>query len=79
MEYLLKKRELDNSSKPNWTKATGSQPEKNATSRKSYSLLLQVTLQMGEVEVNDDDEEWEPFEAITNLRDSVLGYWGLSA
>jgi hypothetical protein len=56
MEYLLKKRELDNSSKPNQTKAKGSQPEKNTTSKKSYSLLLWVMLQMGEVEVDDDDE-----------------------
>jgi hypothetical protein len=37
-EYLLKKRELDNSSKPNKTRAKGSLPEKNTFVRKSYSL-----------------------------------------
>jgi hypothetical protein len=36
-------------------RAKGSPPEKNTTSRKSYSLFLCVTLQMGEVEVDDDE------------------------
>ncbi len=33
-DYLLKKRELDNRSKPNQTRAKGSPPEKNTTSKK---------------------------------------------
>jgi hypothetical protein len=40
-EYLLKKRELGNSSKSNQTKAKGSPPEKNTTSKKE---LLTLTL-----------------------------------
>ncbi len=40
MEYGLKKRELDNSSKPNQTRAKGSLPEKNTTSNK---VLLPLT------------------------------------
>jgi hypothetical protein len=40
-EYLLKNIELDNSSKPNWTRTKGSPPEKNTTSKKE---LLTLTL-----------------------------------
>jgi hypothetical protein len=39
MEYLLKKRELDNNSKPNRTRAKGSPPEKNTTSKKELLTL----------------------------------------
>jgi hypothetical protein len=39
MEYLLKKRELDNSFKPNRTRAKGSPPEKNTTSKKELLTL----------------------------------------
>jgi hypothetical protein len=39
-ECLLKKRELDNSSKPNQTRAQGSPPEKNTTDKKD---LLTIT------------------------------------
>ncbi len=38
-EYLLKKREPDNSSKPNWTRAKGSLPEKNTTSKNELLIL----------------------------------------
>jgi hypothetical protein len=38
-EYLLKKRELDNCSKPNRTMAKGSPPEKNITSKKELFTL----------------------------------------
>jgi hypothetical protein len=38
-EYLLKKRELDNSSKPNRTRARGSPPEKNKTCKKPLFTL----------------------------------------
>ncbi len=68
MEYVLKKKEMDNSSKPNQTRV-----------RKSYSLYLRVKLQEGVNEVSEDDDEWEPVEPITSPCDSVLGYWGLSA
>ncbi len=74
MEYLLKKRELDNSSKPNRTRAKGSQPETSTTSRKSYSLYLQVKLQKGVEDVGEDDDEREPVEPITSPCDSVSGY-----
>jgi hypothetical protein len=46
MEYLLKKKEMDNSSKPN-----------QARVRKSYSLYLRVKLQKGVDEVSEDDIE----------------------
>jgi hypothetical protein len=39
MEYLLKKRELDNSSKPNQTSAKGSPPEKNSIIKKELLTL----------------------------------------
>jgi hypothetical protein len=39
MEYLLKKRELDNSSKPNRTRAKGSPPEKNTTDKEELLTL----------------------------------------
>jgi hypothetical protein len=39
MEYLLKKRELDNSSKPNRTRAKGCLPEKNTTHKKELLTL----------------------------------------
>jgi hypothetical protein len=39
--------------------------------------LLWVMLQMGEVEV-DDDDEWEPVKQITNPCDRISGYGGLS-
>ncbi len=39
-QFLLKERELDNSSKPNRTRAKGSPPEKIPLVRKSYSLYL---------------------------------------
>jgi hypothetical protein len=38
-EYLLKKRELDNSSKPNRTRAKSSNPEKNTTEKKKLLTL----------------------------------------
>jgi hypothetical protein len=41
MEYLLKEKELENSPKPNRTRAKGSPPEKNTTSKKE---LLTVSL-----------------------------------
>jgi hypothetical protein len=44
MEYLLKKRELDNSSKPNQTRAKDSPPDKNTTSKKEL-----LTLSLGKV------------------------------
>jgi hypothetical protein len=44
MEYIFKKRELDNSSKLNQTRA--SLPEKNTTNKKEL-LYLWVTLQKG--------------------------------
>jgi hypothetical protein len=44
-KYLIKERELDNSSKPNQTKVKGSPPEKILRLRKSYSLYLRVMLQ----------------------------------
>jgi hypothetical protein len=46
MEYVLKKKEMDNSSKPNQTRV-----------RKSYSLYLRVKLQEGVNEVSEDDDE----------------------
>jgi hypothetical protein len=36
-------------------------------------------MQMGDVEVYEDDDEWEPVETITSPCKSVSGYWGLSA
>jgi hypothetical protein len=45
-KYLLKKRELHNSSKPNLIRAKGSSPQrKTPLLKKSYSLYLWVTLQ----------------------------------
>ncbi len=38
-EYLFKKRELDNSSRPNGTRAKGSPPENNTTSKKELLTL----------------------------------------
>ncbi len=55
--YLLKTRELDNSSKPNGTKAKGSPPEKNTTSKKEILTQLQVTMQKGNAGVGDDDDK----------------------
>jgi hypothetical protein len=39
MKYLLKEKELDNSSKPNQTRAKGCLPEKNTTSKKELLAL----------------------------------------
>ncbi len=39
-------------------------------------LLLRVTLQMEEVEVYDDEDEWKPVEPITSPCDSVSGTEG---
>jgi hypothetical protein len=75
-EYLLKRE--------NWTTALSltEQGQKTARRRKiprikkSYSLLLQVTMQMGQVEVEEDDDEREPVEPITSPCDSVSGTEG---
>ncbi len=45
MEYLLKERELDNSSKLNQIRAKGSPPEKNTTGEKEL-----LTLSLGDIE-----------------------------
>jgi hypothetical protein len=74
MKYLLKERELDNSSKPNQTRVKGSPPEKIPLLRKSYSLYLWVMLQKGVDEVRVDDDECEPVAPITSLCDIVSGY-----
>jgi hypothetical protein len=37
--YIIKERELDNSSKPNRTRAKDSSPEKNATRKKELLTL----------------------------------------
>jgi hypothetical protein len=50
-KYLLKERELDNSSKPNRKRAKGSPPEKIPLFRKGSSLYLWVMLQKGVDEV----------------------------
>jgi hypothetical protein len=39
MEYLLKKRELYNNSRPNQTRAKGSPPEKNTSDKKELFTL----------------------------------------
>ncbi len=75
---FTQKRELDNSSKPNWIKGQKAAHQRRISLvRKSYSLLLRVTIQMGEVEVDEDDDEPEPVEPITSPCDSVSVYWGL--
>jgi hypothetical protein len=38
-EYLLKRRELENSSRPDRTRAKGSPPEKNTTDKKELLIL----------------------------------------
>jgi hypothetical protein len=50
------KRELDNSSKPNKTRAKGSPPEEIQQVTKSYSLYLWVMLQKGVDEIDEDDD-----------------------
>ncbi len=55
-EYLLKKRELDNSSKPNQTRATGSTPRKNTTSKKESLTLSLGNIAEGSDGVGEDDE-----------------------
>jgi hypothetical protein len=76
MEYLLKKRELDNSYEPNWTRAKGTQPEKNTTSKKELLTLTTGNIAEGSDEVGVDDDEWEPVEPITSPCDSVSGTEG---
>ncbi len=66
MGYLLKTRELDNSPNPNWTRAKGSPPEKNTTTKKELLTQLWVTLQKGDAGDSDDDDKWEPVEPITS-------------
>jgi hypothetical protein len=55
--FLLKTRELDNSSKPNRTRAKGSPPEKNTASKKELLTQLWVTLQKGDAGVDGDDDK----------------------
>ncbi len=74
MKYLLKERELDNSSKPNQTWAKGSLPEKIPLLRKSYSLYLWEVWQKGVDEVRVNDDECEPVKPITSLFDSDSVY-----
>jgi hypothetical protein len=50
-------RELDNSSKPNQTRAKGSPPEKLLSASKSYLLFLRVTLKKGVANDNDSNDE----------------------
>ncbi len=57
MEYLLKKRELDNSSKLNRTRAKGSLPEKNTTSKKELLTLSPGNVAEGNDGVGEDDNE----------------------
>jgi hypothetical protein len=57
MEYLLKKRELHNSSKPNRIRAKGGPQRKTPLLKKSYSLYLWLTLQKGVDDVGEDDDE----------------------
>jgi hypothetical protein len=47
MKYLFKKRELDNSSKPNRTMAKCSPPEKNTASRKELLTLFPGKVEEG--------------------------------
>ncbi len=77
MEYLLKKKELDNSSRPNWTREKAAHQRKVPLVRKSFSLFLWVRLQKVIDEVSKNDDEREPVEPITSPCDSVLGYWGV--
>jgi hypothetical protein len=58
-ECFLKEKELDNSSKPNPTRAKGSLPEKITLLKKSYSLYISlgnVAEGVDEVSKDDDDE-----------------------
>jgi hypothetical protein len=56
-EYLLKKRDLDNSSKPNRTRTKGSPPEKNTTNKKELLTLSPVNVEEGSDDVGEDDDE----------------------
>jgi hypothetical protein len=56
-EYLLKKRELENSSKPKRTRAKGSPPEKNTTSKKKLLTLSTGNVAEGSDDVGEDDNE----------------------
>jgi hypothetical protein len=47
IEYMLKKRALDNSSKPNQTRAKGSPPKKNTTSKKELHTVTPVNVGEG--------------------------------
>ncbi len=51
------KRELGNSSKPSRTRAKGSPPEKNTTSKKELLTLTPGNMQKEDVGVDDDDDE----------------------
>jgi hypothetical protein len=57
MEHLLKKRELDNSSKPNQTRTKGSPPEKNTTNKKELLTLTPGNVAEGSDEVGEYDDE----------------------
>ncbi len=57
MEHLLKKRELDNSSKLNRIRTKGSPPEKNTTTKKELLTLTPGNVAEGSDEVGEDDDE----------------------
>jgi hypothetical protein len=57
-ECFLKEKALDNSSKPNPTRAKGSLPEKIPLLKKSYSLYISLgNVAEGVDEVSEDDDE----------------------
>ncbi len=67
--------ELDNSSKPNRTRARGSRSENTSPLiRKSYSLFLWVMVKRGVADDDDNDDQWEPVEPVTRSCDSVPSY-----
>ncbi len=57
MEYLPKKRELDNISKHNQTRVICSPPEKNTTSKKELLTLSPGNVAEGSDDVDGDDDE----------------------
>jgi hypothetical protein len=66
MEYLLKKRELDNSSKPNQTRAKGRPLEKNTCSKKELLTLPPGKVAEGGDGVGEVDDEREAVKPVTS-------------
>ncbi len=69
MKHLLKKGELDNSSKPNQIKDQRRPAREKHHGWKERTVYSSSgwCLQIGDVDHDDDDNDWEPVEPITVL------------